>query len=736
MQDAELVGAVRTGDRQAYATLVERYRQHILRLCYRVAGNLPDAEDLAHEAFVEAYVKLDQLRDPEKFAPWLRALALNLCRAWYRRSRRADVELTEEVAAEPAGEETLTRLLICGGLSHLSAPHRLALALHYGEGLSYEEVAAFLDLPPGTVMSRLHRARHRLKQIMTQMRKDEEMTTTPEGEFGREVEAEIDALLTLAGESSRIRERLSVLLRHTPERFALLIRQAEHAAALDNLALLLLRAGRPAMEVVLDCYLSPDEPLRANAALLLARFVGRDKPGTGDQPWARIAGRGVYLLLDILFQARAADSVKAELLIELLEVAPDERTALLFLSALLCYREAAFPLLLERFWSMPTVEDLHRSADLLHALCRTGTQFAAVLLEPLRNGDTRQQTLALAGAEALARALRSEWYETAADAREGLSQLFGGRPAPSPAGTEGLSSARSGDTTSDARVLLEQRFRRKWAPPLQKDRDPAILATLAERVAVFTTDNDCAELRNAALRTLGLLADRTQRGHIQAALTHPELATRVAALRALADAADPEPGAHLIHAADSPEAVERRVAVEILGQLRVTEALPLLRERLDDPDKQIQRATATALGQLGNEDARALLRPLCQSPDKLLARAAISALLSETPAPPTARPVPEPAQRTTAAQRMRGDAQPPFAISLEAALRLLPDTQPCDEITFSRRLAQACVDYASTRRYLVEDGLVQRDGGIYRLTAAGEVAWRVERFLVTDVERS
>src|SRR5579871_6415415 len=187
MDDGELVCAVRAGNRRAYGTLVERYRQPILRLCYRVAGNLPDAEDLAHESFVEAYLKLEQLRDPQKFAPWLKALALNLCRAWYRRSRRGAVELSEEMAEEPE-RDALATLLVGGGLSRLSAPHRLALALHYGEGLSYEEVAAFLDLPPGTVMSRLHRARHRLKQIMDQMRKDEEMTTTPEGEFGREVE--------------------------------------------------------------------------------------------------------------------------------------------------------------------------------------------------------------------------------------------------------------------------------------------------------------------------------------------------------------------------------------------------------------------------------------------------------------------------------------------------------------------------------------------------------------------
>jgi RNA polymerase sigma-70 factor (ECF subfamily) len=733
MEDGELVNRVRAGDRQSYGILVERYRQRILRLCYRVAGNLPDAEDLAHDAFVEAYLKLAQLREPHKFASWLKTLALNLCRAWYRRQRRCNVELTEEIVAEP-DERAYSALLVGGGWSLLSASHRLALALHYGEGLSYEEVAAFLDLPPGTVMSRLHRARHRLKQIMCQMRKDEEMTTTPEGEFGREVEAEIDALLALAGESAQIRERLSVLLRHSPERFALLIRQAEQAAALDNLALLLLRAGRPAMEVVLDCYLSTEEPVRANAALLLARFVGRAKPGTGDLPWARIAGRGIYLLLDILFRAGVADSVKAELLADLLEVAPDERTALLLLSALLCYREAAFPLLMERFWSAPTPEDLHRNADLLHALCRTGTQFAAALLAPLGSGDARLQSLALTGAEALARSLRSVWFETATDAREALASMFGGKGAPAPVGAEALPADRSGDATLDERVLLEQRFRRKWAPPLLRDRDPAILEALAEQVAAFTAD-ERTELRNAALRTLGLLRGEAHRERLYAALAHPELSTRVAALRALADLEDREAGPHLLRAAQSQDATERRVAVEILGQLRVTEAVSVLRERLEDRDKQTQRAAATALGQLESEEARALLQQVLRSPDRQLARAAITALHYVAPADrPTATATMD--RRPTTADRVRGDAKPPYFISLEAALRLLPDAEPCDELTFSRRIARACIDFASARRYLVEDGLVQRDGGIYRLTQAGEVVWRVERYLGACTETS
>src|SRR6266536_3246246 len=144
MQDSELIGKVRAGDREAFGRLVERYQGLIYQLCFRVAGNVPDAEDLAHEAFVEAYLKLDQLRDPEKFARWLRTLALNLCRMWYRQRQREAVGLPEEATECREEEDRSIYQRMFSGLSQLTAAHRMALALHYWEGLSYEEAARFL----------------------------------------------------------------------------------------------------------------------------------------------------------------------------------------------------------------------------------------------------------------------------------------------------------------------------------------------------------------------------------------------------------------------------------------------------------------------------------------------------------------------------------------------------------------------------------------------------------------
>jgi len=138
--------------------LVAEYRQMVYGVCYRVAGNADDADDLAHEAFVEAFLKLDQLRDPESFGPWLRVLALNLCRMWLRGRKQEAQELTEDIPAGRPPERDLLHAMR-RGLTRLTAPHLIALVLHYLEGLSYDEMAAFLDVPVGTVMSRLHRGR-------------------------------------------------------------------------------------------------------------------------------------------------------------------------------------------------------------------------------------------------------------------------------------------------------------------------------------------------------------------------------------------------------------------------------------------------------------------------------------------------------------------------------------------------------------------------------------------------
>ena len=361
MDDSDIVTAAQAGDRAAFGEIVCRYRGMVFGLCYRLAGNAADAEDLTHDAFVEAYLKLGQLREPAKFKPWLRTLTLNLCRMWYRRQvRDATVSMADEPEArdEPSDDGTaLARLSL--GLTELSVAHRVVLVLHYLEGLSYDEMATFLDAPVGTVMSRLHRARRALKRAVEGMDDEEDIPMIADETLKQEVDAEIDVLLDTLGEERGAAERLSVVLARSPERFRQLIEEAEDEPALGRLALLLPRLGSGAMDAALDACLDGDTRAQANASAVLAAFASRLGPecriGVGG--WldaAKMAAFGAYVLLDRLIARSPEPRAVAELLVELMEASCDGPTTTLITEALLCFPDPAFDVLADRFWATPS----------------------------------------------------------------------------------------------------------------------------------------------------------------------------------------------------------------------------------------------------------------------------------------------------------------------------------------------------------------------------------------------
>jgi HEAT repeat protein/uncharacterized protein DUF2087 len=266
---------------------------------------------------------------------------------------------------------------------------------------------------------------------------------------------------------------------------------------------------------------------------------------------------------------------------------------------------------------------------------------------------------------------------------------------------------------------------------LKTDRDPAVLQALAEAAAAFLTDAR-ADLREAALRTLGLLKANAYREPIEAGAWHDDPSTRRAAVRALADLGDCRSAPILMAVAREGAPAEQREAVRALGRLRVAAAEPLLAALLDHPEREVGQAAALALGDIGGETARTRLQELLSQPGPLrreAARALHGGVSSARPSlaeretgQPSARP-------GRMAEIIRGGARPPFYIALDAALRALPTLQAYDEAALSRHISQVCADWAGTRRRLVEERLMRREGGIYRFTAPGEAVWRVERFL-------
>ena len=173
MTDAELVRRTRSGDLPSFGQLVARHRGAVQGLAYDWTGSFPEAEDIAQEAFISAYLKLGQLRDPTRFAAWMRQLTINHCRRWKQR-RKPMVELDEAgcAATGPSPAEELERTeereLVTRSLRRLSDSSRLVLTLHYLGDMSYRQIAHFLDLTVNAVSARMYRARKQLEESLMQ----------------------------------------------------------------------------------------------------------------------------------------------------------------------------------------------------------------------------------------------------------------------------------------------------------------------------------------------------------------------------------------------------------------------------------------------------------------------------------------------------------------------------------------------------------------------------------------
>ena len=172
----ELVQAARAGDTRAFRRLVEAHMRPIYALGYRLLGNHDDADDVAQETFVRAWQALARYDERYTVSAWLRTIATRLALneiAKRRRRRTEGGELFDTVAethaeaapgpeAEFEGAETRVRIEVA--LEALPQEFRVPLVLRTYEELSYAEIARLLEIPVGTVMSRIHRARCLLRE--------------------------------------------------------------------------------------------------------------------------------------------------------------------------------------------------------------------------------------------------------------------------------------------------------------------------------------------------------------------------------------------------------------------------------------------------------------------------------------------------------------------------------------------------------------------------------------------
>lgn len=173
---AELVQAVRSGDTRAFEQLVELYQTKVYNLAFSYVKDPEEAKDLTQDIFVLVYRSLPTLKDASKFSSWLYQTALNQCRNRYRRLQRRgffdsqsidDEQLPLQLASGESLEHRVEQQeaagLLLSELAKMSEAEREMIILRDLQGLSYEEIGAILDLPLGTVKSKLNRARLALK---------------------------------------------------------------------------------------------------------------------------------------------------------------------------------------------------------------------------------------------------------------------------------------------------------------------------------------------------------------------------------------------------------------------------------------------------------------------------------------------------------------------------------------------------------------------------------------------
>ena len=172
--DAELMTRVREGDPDAFAALVDRYKEPPGQLPTHLAGSRDRAEDLAQEAFVRLYARADRYVDQGKLAPYLFRIGTNLLRSEQRRARRWDrltprliAAVRDVVPPTHALFENEIRRKVRRALADLPVTYRGAVVLRELEGWSYTEIAKALGCAEGTVKSRICRGREMLREALT-----------------------------------------------------------------------------------------------------------------------------------------------------------------------------------------------------------------------------------------------------------------------------------------------------------------------------------------------------------------------------------------------------------------------------------------------------------------------------------------------------------------------------------------------------------------------------------------
>lgn len=176
--EKQLIRECLAGRTEAFGELVIRYQDRLFNALAGILGSPDDARDIAQDAFVQAFQRLKTFRGQSAFYSWLFRIALNAAASQKRRTRRKPASIDaarEQSGSDPADphpdavpshalEANERRVAVQNALARLPPEFRIPLVLKEIDGLKYQEIAAIIGCPVGTVRSRIHRARTELRQ--------------------------------------------------------------------------------------------------------------------------------------------------------------------------------------------------------------------------------------------------------------------------------------------------------------------------------------------------------------------------------------------------------------------------------------------------------------------------------------------------------------------------------------------------------------------------------------------
>ena len=176
--DEDLAGRLTQGDQEAFEVLVRRHHRRVRSLCYRMTGTMNEAEDLSQETFLRVFRHRATYQAGRRFRTWLDRICMNVCLTFRENQKKTgpvvrlgdrDAMIPASPRQDPEARAGMNEMMrkVTQATNDLPAPYRAALVLRIFGGLAYQEIADVLGCSIGTVMSRINRARIRVRNAVT-----------------------------------------------------------------------------------------------------------------------------------------------------------------------------------------------------------------------------------------------------------------------------------------------------------------------------------------------------------------------------------------------------------------------------------------------------------------------------------------------------------------------------------------------------------------------------------------